>query len=226
MPLDAFIPADESRFHIGFFTAYSRFLYGRTFAHVGAEIGYRPGPGQSTLYLCNHNSWYDGLTPLLLNRYAFHQKTRAVMEDVQMRKHRFFRKIGAFSINRSSPRSAMRSLDYGADWLNEPGTSLYLYPEGRLTDASLPVSIESGVLRLIANAPLADVVPLAFHIHFLSGPKPVLLMRSGDPLRITDDMPKALALQTVQHAMQTLKNQVAQDAMAGIAYPSLYQVKR
>lgn len=221
-----FIPAAESRPHIAFFTAYSRFLYARTFRHVGADIAYRPSEGQSTLYLCNHNSWFDGLTPLLLNRYRFHQKARAVMEDIQMRRHPFFRRIGAFSINRSNPRAALQSLDYAADWLNEPGTSVFLFPEGRLVDATVPVTIESGVLRLIANAPLADVIPLASHIHFLRGPKPELMLRSGEPIRLTDDMPKALALQTVQFAMRNVKARVVDDAMAGATYPSLYQVSR
>jgi chlorobactene lauroyltransferase len=221
-----FIPAAESRFHLAFFTTYSRLLYATTFAHVGAEISYRPVNGQSTLYLVNHNYWFDALTPLLLNRYAFRQRLRAVMEDTQLRKHPFFKRLGAFSINRSHPRSAIRSLDVAADWLNQEGHCLFLYPEGKLVDATVPISIESGVLRVIANAPMADVVPLATHIHFMRGPKPVLLIRSGDPIRITDQMPKALALQTLQQAMREQKNRLVLDAMSGTRYPSLYQVNR
>lgn len=222
----SFIPAAESRLHIAFFTMYSRWLYDRTFAHVGADIAYRPAAGQSSLYLVNHHYWFDGLTPLLLNRYVFRQRLRAVMEDVQLRKHPFFSRLGAFSINRGHPRSAMRSLDIAADWLNEEGHCLFLFPEGKLVDATLPISIESGVLRVIANAPMADVVPIATHIHFLSGPKPVMLIRSGEPIRITDRMPKALALQTVQHAMQEQKRRLVLDAMSETRYPSLYQVNR
>lgn len=221
-----FLPADESRAHIAFFTLYSRYLYGRTFASVEADLPYRPEPGQSTLYLLNHNAWFDGLTPLLLNRYRFRQRARAVMEDVQLLAHPFFRRIGAFSINRAHPRAAIDSLDYAADWLNEPGTSVYLYPEGRLVDPTVPIRIESGVLRLMANAPMADVVPIATHIHFMDGPKPVMRIRSGEPIRLADDMPKALALQTVQHSLQTLKDGLIRDTMDKVPFPSLYQVRR
>ncbi len=198
--------------HIRFFHAYTRWKLSRTFASVWLDQRYHPRPGTSTLYLANHHLWWDALVPLVLSRSWFKQRLRAVMERPQMERYPFFSKIGAFSIDRDNARSALASLDLAADWLNEPDTCLFLYPEGRLTDTTDPIRIEAGFLRITENAPLADVVPVAFHTHFRNGPKPELYIRVGERLRLDGGMPKALAVQTVQTAIQDLKSGLIRDS--------------
>jgi chlorobactene lauroyltransferase len=193
---------NESRFLIWFFTTYTRWLYWRTFVKVDIQSEYTPTPGQSTLYVLNHHYWFDALTPLLLNHRFFHQTLMAIMDKVQIEKRPFFAKLGAIPIDRSNARSAVKTLDQAADWLNEPGTCVFLYPQGKLTDAFEPIVLESGVVRLIDNAPMADVVPIGMHIHFRNGPKPELVIRIGKPIGFPSNAPKALVLQTVQHAIK------------------------
>lgn len=193
---------NESRFLIWFFTTYTRWLYWRTFAKVDIQSEYRPTPGQSTLYVLNHHYWFDALTPLLLNHSHFQQHLMAIMDKVQLEKHPFFAKLGAIPIDRSHARNAVKTLDQAADWLNEPGTCVFLYPQGKLTDSIEPIVLESGVVRLIENAPMADVVPIGMHIHFRNGPKPELVIRIGKPIVFQFSAPKALVLQTVQHAIK------------------------
>jgi len=193
---------NESRFLIWFFTTYTRWLYWRTFAKVDIQSEYAPAPGQSTLYVLNHHYWFDALTPLLLNHTHFHQHLMAIMDRVQLEKRPFFAKLGAIPIDRSNARSAVNTLDQAADWLNNPGTCVFLYPQGKLTDSIEPIVLESGVVRLIENAPMADVVPIGMHIHFRNGPKPELVIRIGKPIAFPSNAPKALVLQTVQHAIR------------------------
>lgn len=193
---------NASRFLIWFFTTYTRWLYWRTFAKVDIRSEYVPSANQSTLYVLNHHYWFDALTPLLLNHRLFHQRLMAIMDKVQLDLRPFFAKLGAIPIDRSNARSAVKSLDQASDWLNEPGTCVYLYPQGKLTDSIEPIVLESGVVRLIDNAPMADVVPIGMHIHFRNGPKPELVIRIGKPIVFPPNAPKALVLQTVQHAIR------------------------
>ena len=193
---------NESRFLIWFFTSYTRWLFWRTFAKVDIRSEYVPAPNQSTLYVLNHHYWFDALTPLFLNHGYFHQKLMAIMDRVQVEKRPFFAKIGAVAIDRQHARSAVKTLDQASDWLNEPGTCVFLYPQGKLTDSIEPIVLESGVVRLIDNAPMADVVPIGMHIHFRNGPKPELVIRIGKPIVFPSNAPKALVLQTVQHAIK------------------------
>jgi chlorobactene lauroyltransferase len=193
---------NESRFLIWFFTTYTRWLYWRTFAKVDIRSEYVPSANQSTLYVLNHHYWFDALTPLLLNHRYYHQRLMAIMDKVQLEKRPFFAKLGAIPIDRSNARSAVKTLDQASDWLNEPGTCVYLYPQGKLTDSTEPIVLESGVVRLIENAPMADVVPIGMHIHFRNGPKPELVIRIGKPIVFSPNAPKALVLQTVQHAIK------------------------
>lgn len=193
---------NESRFLIWFFTSYTRWLYWRTFAKVDIRTEYAPEAGQSTLYILNHHYWFDALTPLLLNHRYFHQRLLAIMDKVQLEKHPFFAKLGAIPIDRSNARSAVKTLDQASDWLNEPGTCVFLFPQGKLTDSTEPIVLESGVVRLIENAPMADVVPIGMHIHFRNGPKPELVIRIGKPIPFPPNAPKSLVLQMVQHGIK------------------------
>lgn len=193
---------NESRFLIWFFTTYTRWLYWRTFAKVDIRSEYTPTTEQSTLYVLNHHYWFDALSPLYLNHGVFRQRLMAIMDKVQTDKYPYFLRIGAIPIDRSHARSAVKTLDQASDWLNEPGTCVFLYPQGKLTDSTESIVLESGVVRLIDNAPMADVVPIGMHIHFRNGPKPELVIRIGKPIVFEPNAPKALVLQTVQHAIK------------------------
>jgi len=167
-----FIPARESRFIISFFKWYTWYLLKRRFGSVYVRNGHKINRENSSLYICNHHYWWDGLTPLVLNEFIFHQRARAVMEDKQMREFPFFSKIGAFSINRNNPKSALSSLKYGAEWLNIPNTCLFLYPEGKFSLPSDSIQIESGVTKLMEWAPNCQLVNISMYISYQKTDKP------------------------------------------------------
>lgn len=143
----------------------------------------------STLYLGNHNSWWDGLVPLLLNEKIFRKRARAMMDEDQLKKIPFFRKLGTFSINRRHPRKALKSLAYAAGLLNDAppgkGIGLWVYPEGKLVAAETPIAIESGIPRLIRQLDLSktDILPFAIHMHTMRGDKPELFVMLGKPVQ-------------------------------------------
>ncbi|MCH8556200.1 MAG: lysophospholipid acyltransferase family protein [Balneolia bacterium] len=181
-----FIDAKDNRFVVSFFTVFTKFLAKRTFRKVYLNNGYgRKVKNRSTLYFGNHNAWWDALTPLLLNQYVLKQHPRAVMEWEQVHRYPFFRRIGCFSIDRKDYRSALKSLRYGIEWLNNaPGRSLFLYPEGKITNPQLPDSqFETGIGWMASQLEEhVDLVPFIQHSHLMHHSKPELYLQLGSPV--------------------------------------------
>lgn len=188
-----FIPAKESRFLIWFFDLYTRWLLRRRFKNIFIKQDYKADTDAKTVYYINHNLWWDGLLPLYLSRNVFHQTARAFMEDKQMRKHRFFSKIGAFSINLSDPRSTLRSLRFAVDSLKKPNSSLYIYPEGEITTVSdSKPEFKKGLAWLYQNTDTEiDFVPIAFYSHTFRDSKPELYINIGAALTFDRSLSKS-----------------------------------
>jgi len=184
-----FIPAQENQLVMRFFSLYSRLKARNVFNHVYLDQHYVPDSRRSTLYFGNHSMWWDALTPLLLNTYILKQHPRAVMEWEQVAKYSFFKRIGCFSIDRSDPRSGLKSLQYGVDWLNKPGNSLYLYPQGKIENPlQSEQNYESGIGWMIPKLhEHVDVVPIVQHAHIMHEPKPSLFIRLGKPITLQSD---------------------------------------
>lgn len=182
------IPANENPFYIWFFKWYTYYLAKIRFHKIYYRTTYLPTPSNSTLFLANHHNWWDGLIPLLLNEFVFHQHARAIMEDKQMYKHTFFSKIGAFSIDRSNAKSAISSLIYGAEWLKSPNNSLFVYPEGKITSPYEAIDCEKGFSRIIDGSPEAEVVALTILTshHLSSKPSLFIDIQSINELKSID----------------------------------------
>ena len=170
------------------FSWYVLFLFRRRFQCVWVDKSNYLSTGTSTLFIGNHNLWWDGLIPLLLNETIFHHRGRAMMDEVQLRKHPFFRYLGTFSINRQHPRKARQSLEHAAGLINNAKVNdpvgLWLYPEGKLVSPETPITLESGLIwlaRSIDNKK-AEIVPFATHIHCMRSDKPELFIKFGNPV--------------------------------------------
>ncbi|MFW6157255.1 MAG: lysophospholipid acyltransferase family protein, partial [Balneolaceae bacterium] len=148
---------------------------------------YHPGRSSRTVYYLNHNSWWDGLIPLLLNECRFEQHARALMEEKQMRQYPFFSRIGAFSIDPGHPRKALRSMQYAVESMQRERASLFIYPEGEIRPAGTPLRFKKGLAWLHGRLPGADIVPIAIHIHTRRYDKPELLLHTGGALSIPED---------------------------------------
>ena len=180
-----FYPANESKLFISIFRWYTRWLFKRRFERVWIRQDYEPDRRSRTIYYLNHHSWWDGLIPFLLNEFRFHQRARAVMEDIQMERYRFFSKIGAFSVNRDDPRGAIRSLRYAVQSMQRERASLFIYPEGKITPPGSPLSFEGGLAWICSKLHdrRVDIVPVGIYMHTMRSDKPELLLRVGTPVR-------------------------------------------
>lgn len=205
-----FIPAKESPFFIKPFDLYCRILFWRRFSSVNIDINYNPQQERKTIYYLNHNSWWDGLIPFYLNQNYFKQNARGIMEDKQLEKYSFFRRLGVFSINLEDPRSSIRSLRYAIDSMDRSKSSLYMYPQGKIVPFSVDqLNFKKGIGWLCKQLPDVDVVPAGIHIHTMFDDKPKLDIKVGTAVKIdhssdADEINKQLE----EHLSKLLRNLV------------------
>jgi 1-acyl-sn-glycerol-3-phosphate acyltransferase len=178
-----FIPAKESKAFIKLFGWYTRLLFHRRFKQIWIKQNYQPDKNSKTVYYLNHSSWWDGLIPLLLNNYRFRQQARAMMEDKQMIRYPFFRRIGAFSVSPDNSRKSIHALRYALESMERPNSSLFIYPEGEI----IPFSTEKpefkeGIAWLYNKLPQVDFVPIGIYIHTIRHDKPELHLYIGEPV--------------------------------------------
>lgn len=183
-----FIPAQESTLFIKAFRIYVRLLFKRRFKNVWLNQEYIPGDRSRTIYFLNHHSWWDGIIPLLLNEYLLKQKARALMEDKQMRQYSFFKKIGAFSIVRDNPRKALTSLRYAVQSMKRDNSSLFIYPEGKITPTGSPMHFEGGLAWMHSKLPEVDIVPIGIYMHTIRYDKPELHLHIGEPVKYRSEL--------------------------------------
>jgi chlorobactene lauroyltransferase len=209
----SFIPARESRWFIALFDLYVRNLFRRRFKNIAIDQHYQPSASSRTIYYLNHTSWWDGLIPLLLNRKLFRQNARAIMEDKQMRKHRFFSRIGAFSVNLDDPRTSMKSLRYAVESMRREQASLFIYPEGRI----LPYSIKKPVFKqglswITGQLQGIDVVPVGIYIHTIRSDKPELHIRIGKPVQADPSLSSDVVTEIYEEKLGELLSTLQRDA--------------
>jgi chlorobactene lauroyltransferase len=149
----------------------------------------------------NHSCWWDGLIEFFLSRALFRFDAFLMMDETQLARYRFFRSIGAFSVNRSSPREAIRSLEYAVGLFDRPNRMLWIYPQGvmRPNDAR-PLAFEQGVVRIARALPGAQLLPVTHRYEFVREQRPDAFVTFGPALPLPkgeDPKVQARFLETV-----------------------------
>jgi chlorobactene lauroyltransferase len=208
-----FIPAQESPLFIRFFTFYMNWFFKYRFKHVWLNQNYFPGDDDKTIYYLNHTSWWDGLIPLYLNENLLKQQGRAMMEDKQMLRYKFFKKIGAFSVHLDNPKSALVSLRYAIKSMQRPNASLFIYPEGEIGPFSYnKPTFKNGLAWLCEQIPDADIVPVGIYMHAMHHSKPELMMFIDSAIEVdrsagTDQINETLQME-MRNTLRSLYKQV------------------
>jgi 1-acyl-sn-glycerol-3-phosphate acyltransferase len=149
------------------FNWYCRFALRKFFhrVHLYGNVPFEPN--QSTLYIANHSSFWDVIAINFLIHAHRRQPAYCMSDLEQVKKHPFFRRVGAFSVDRTRPRDGLRAIYYAADLLNQSPCAVVIFPQGKIEPADKrPMKFEHGIARLIEKSPAANVVIVALRYEF------------------------------------------------------------
>lgn len=146
------------------------------------------------IVFCNHCGWWDAHMVMLVNERVLKRDGYAMAEDTQLERYPFFRALGLFSVNRSDPRSAMRSVAYAVDLLRErPRRMLLIMPQGRiLANDVRPLGFESGIAHVVRRLGACVLLPVALRYEFIGEQKPEALISLGAPITLDDGQARAV----------------------------------
>ncbi len=122
----------------------------RTFFRVRAQgverlrdtLDAEPG---GTLFLANHSCWWDLFLAHVLNE-SIPLDGYGMMEHFNMRRFGFFRRIGAFSVDRTDPTSVRASINYAVGLLEGPRAGVWIFPQGRMVGNDVrPLGFQHGL---------------------------------------------------------------------------------
>lgn len=175
------IQANKSRLFHSMFSLYHQRLLRRSFDQIYL---YSKGncPTTPAIYIANHSSWWDGLLYFHLCRNVLPEDTYIMMHESGLRHYPYFKKLGAFSINRSNPKDILRSLRY-AEQLVQEGKSVWMFPQGEECHLEKrPLGFQPGISYMLEHLPHIQVVPISFYYSFGHKKKPEVYIEIGLPL--------------------------------------------
>jgi 1-acyl-sn-glycerol-3-phosphate acyltransferase len=159
------------------FNWYCRFSLRKFFhrVHLYGEVPF--DPSVSTLYVVNHSSFWDPIAVNFLIHSDRPQRAYCITDLAQVQKHPFFRQVGAFSVDRSSPRDGYRAIQHAANLLNASPCAVVIFPQGKIEPADIrPLKFERGIERIIAKSPGINIVLVSLAYQFWLDQRAELLM--------------------------------------------------
>ncbi|MCX6178059.1 MAG: lysophospholipid acyltransferase family protein [Chlorobiales bacterium] len=207
----------RSRLYTLWFSWYSRRQFKRYFNSVSVfmQTGVQEmNPRIPVIFYANHAYWWDGFWSQLCTEKFFHQNLHIIIEYQQLKKHQFFTRLGAFSLDRSRPRSALKTLQYAAELLtvdNERQNALWIFPQGKIEPVDKrPLLFFKGTASLVSRVLEKDhwiyLVSVVSRIEYLDEQKPELFLSFKAPRLVssadysgTDDLTASMQKVTESH---------------------------
>ena len=156
-----------------FFKLYTRWQLSRNFKVV--RIGNSDSYDSSVLLISNHISWWDGFWAADFNMEVTKKRFFFMMEEKQLLEHKFFSRIGGFSIKKRDKES-IESLNYTLQLLSDKNNLVLIFPQGKIESVyNQDIVFESGVDRIIKSSNKdTKVVFLVNLVDYHSNKKPTL----------------------------------------------------
>lgn len=139
------------------------------------------------IFYMNHSCWWDPIIVFYLSVIRWKLNGYAIMDIIQLKKYRFFSKFGTFSIDRSNPRNAVRSINFAAQILNNGNNALWIFPQGEmLPSQNRPITFFTGIARIINKTSKVFAVPITFHYEFIEEQRPEIFISVSEPIEFTN----------------------------------------
>jgi 1-acyl-sn-glycerol-3-phosphate acyltransferase len=216
------------------YARYGRRLLRRAFARVWVGGAPWPAGGGPVIAFANHSAWWDPVLAFFLSHDVFRGDGYGLMEGAQLLKYPFFRRIGCFGATMEHPAEDARGLAlHAARLLSGPLTgqpaagdgerqrALWIFPQGVLLPARVPLVFRSGLARFSRAAPGAVLVPVAVRYEVRGEQRPECFVRVGPPSASTGEAP-ARFTRRLERRLQDELDRLDADLTA--AHPAGYRV--
>ncbi len=151
-------------------------------------------PQDSLVVYANHSSWWDPLVAMFSAKNMFQGFSFfAPIDASALEKYRIFSKLGFFPVEQDTFQGAKHFLDVSLRILEQPGTSIWITPEGRFADArDTSAEFMPGISHLAYSLQRRSAnnnrqtwfVPIAIEYTFWEERLPEILVWFGKPLLV------------------------------------------
>jgi 1-acyl-sn-glycerol-3-phosphate acyltransferase len=176
------IKAKHNKYARLIFSAYLNTILKKDFSHfyIVNEIPELPAD-KAILITPNHISWWDGFFIDYINRRYFKRTIFIMMLEEQLKIYKYFRMVGAYSINPGHKKEITKSLSYTSELLSEQENLVVFYPEGVLKPFDTkPGALKKGLMKLAkSNSASFAALPVAFKLSFYNERKPEIYAYFG-----------------------------------------------
>ncbi|GAA0361645.1 lysophospholipid acyltransferase family protein [Bacillus horti] len=183
------IKADKSKWFNFIFYRYNLYYLLRRNFHsirVRGEVDLEH-KDQPVLYVMNHCSWWDGLIIYHVTQSLSTLQHYMMMDEKQMNHYGFFKRIGTFSIDKSSGKGIIESLQYAVDLLHEEnqyGNGIWIFPQGEIYHLEdRPLRFYNGVGYVLERSPHVQVVPVTIYYSLAHHQKTEVTLSFGQPIQ-------------------------------------------
>jgi 1-acyl-sn-glycerol-3-phosphate acyltransferase len=129
----------------------------------------------------HHAGWWDPILLFHLSRRRFPGRHFTMMEEANLRRYRFFRRLGAFGVDRTSASGPLASLRYALARLSEPATRVWIFPQGTIAPVDRrPIDVDPGATWLAMRAGV-PVVAVAIRYEFREDQLPEAFVSFSPP---------------------------------------------
>lgn len=170
------------------YARYGRRLLRRSFASVNVGGAQWPAAARPSIALLNHSAWWDPILALHLSHDLFRRDGYGIMQGAQLERYPFFRRVGCFGMSGSSISDTRALAELACELLRSaPRRTLWLFPQGELLPARMPLHFRSGTARIALHVPHALIVPVAIRYEMRRDERPECYVRIGPATEADSD---------------------------------------
>ena len=182
---EKFKPAKTSRFWLWvasmfFFNMLQNRFY--AFRYRGEENYFDGDTNVPTILFAPHCNWWDGIVLYNTTHRIFHKEIRLMVEELN--RFPLLRRGGAYSVNKKSPQSAMKALQYSVDVVGDIRNMLCIFPQGIIRPPHYrPIEFQTGLSYIAENAVKrygkVNLIPMAIDYAFFRDNRPEVIVEFG-----------------------------------------------
>ena len=142
------------------------------------------GKNLPTIIYANHSNWWDGLIAFYLSYKRWKKDAYIIMEEKQLNIYRFFIKLGAFSIDKSSLRKSYDAILYSINLLQNSEKTLWIFPQGEMLPyQTRPIKFYNGISKIVSEIKDVNIIPVTFSYEYIKEQRPEILINIGHRIK-------------------------------------------